>query len=92
MILKPILTEKGTTLATHGKYSFWVPVGFNKFQIAKLIEEAFDVNVTSVKSINYKARIKTNMQRKRVQIKAAKKAIVTLADKQKIDVFGESKK
>lgn len=91
MKLKPILTEKGTQLASKGKYSFWVPVNLRKPQIAILIEEVFGVNVTSIKTANYKARTKTNLQRRKVHVKAAKKAVVTLAEKQKIDVFEESK-
>lgn len=91
MKIKPIVTEKGTQLASKGKYSFWVSAKLTKPQISNLIEEAFGVDVTSIKTMNYRGRIKANLQRRQVRIKAAKKAIVTLAEKQHIDVFGEQK-
>ena len=91
MKIKPILTEKGLELAKSGKYCFWVPSGLTRHKIAKLIEESFGVDVTSTRTMNYRARVKTNMQRRKIRIKAAKKAIVTLKEKQKIDVFLSAK-
>ena len=79
-------------LAKEGKYTFRVGRRLNKFQIRKLIEEVFDVHVTGVWTIRVPGEIKrTPRGRKRI-VQPTKKAIVTLAEKEKIDLFEESKK
>ena len=88
---EPIITEKSLELAKEGKYTFRVDRGLNKHQIKKLVETVFGVNVVKVRTINQKGEIKRVRGRKRV-IKPIKKAIVSLAKKEKIDLFEESKK
>lgn len=90
--IKPILTEKSLNDAEVGKYTFWVPVNLTKYQIKKTISEIFAVNPTKVRTINYKKRSKKNIQGKIVNIKARKKAIVTLVGKEKIELFGSTGK
>ena len=54
------------------------------------MSKAFGVKVVKVRTINYRSITKTNlMRRKKMSITGKKKAIVTLAGKDKIDVFGE---
>lgn len=90
-MLEPIITEKSTKLAEDGKYTFRVEFGLNKFQIKKLIEEVFGVHVTSVRTAKIAGEKKrTILGRKRI-IKPSQKAIVTLKEKEKIDLF-ETKK
>lgn len=89
MKLKPVLTEKSLKDAKEGKYTFWVGRELRKPQIRKTLSEVFGVHVTSVKTINYKARKKTNFLRKKVTMRARKKAFVTLAEKEKIAIFDE---
>jgi large subunit ribosomal protein L23 len=92
MKLEPVITEKSLNLAKEGKYTFRVARNTTKHQVKKLIEDAFGVNVTSVKTIKEAGENrKTLMGRKRV-ITSGKKSIVTLKEKQKIDLFEESKK
>lgn len=87
MRLEPILTEKSMEGATKGNYTFWVDRRLNKYQIKKLISEVFGVTVVNVRTLNVAGEIKkTNMGKKRV-IKPRKKAIVTLKEKEKIDLF-----
>lgn len=74
-MIKPILTEKSLKLAKSGVYSFWLEPGIRKPEIKKLIGKIFDVHVVKVKTANFKDRIKR------------KKAYVTLAEKEKIDIF-----
>ena len=92
MKLIPVLTEKSMKLVKSRGYTFWVPVNLNKFEIKKIIEETFGVNVISTKTINYKGRVKKNNRGKVKKIKAIKKAIVFLKEKEKIDLFEEEKK
>lgn len=86
-MIKPILTEKSLNLAKTGRYSFWVGKELIKTQIRKMIESLFGVHVTSIKTINYKGRTKTNLKRMKIKIAARKKAMVTLKEGEKIDLF-----
>jgi len=90
----PILTEKSLQLAKQGKYSFWVGKNLNKKEIKKLISEIFTVNVISVRTMNYKGGIKTNLKRRKITVPSRKKAIVVLKEGEKIALFEtkESKK
>ena len=92
MKLMPVVTEKSLKDAKAGRYTFTVLPGFNKDEIRKAVEEMFKVHVTGVATINSKGGTKRNA-RGRIQSKAAsKKAIVTLAKDEKIDLFEEKKK
>ena len=92
MKLEPVITEKSTRLAEEGKYTFRVNIGLNKFKIKKIIEEVFGVHVTSVKTIKERGETKKNFRGRIRVIKPQKKAIVTLGEKEKIDLFETKKK
>lgn len=87
IILRPIITEKSMLLAEQeNKYTFSVDKRANKIQIAKAIEELFNVKVVKVN------KIKSLPKKKRVGqytgFKAAiTKAIVTLDKGSKIEIF-----
>lgn len=87
MKITPILTEKSLSLVKAGWYSFWVPVGFNKSKIKKAIGEAFAVHVKKTRAINYKKRIIKNSRGRLVTEQARKKAMVALAEGEKIEAF-----
>lgn len=90
-MLKPVLTEKSLEEAKKGNYTFWVEKNINKHQIRKLVGDVFEVKVLKVRTINVPGETKkTVMGRKRI-IKSRKKAIVTLGEKDKIDLFEEKK-
>src|SRR3989344_9636844 len=92
MKLEPIITEKSLKLASGGRYSFRVARTVNKRQIKRLIEEAFDVHVVSVKTIKEKGEVKKTFRGRKKIIMPSKKAIVKLKDKEKIDLFDQGKK
>lgn len=93
MKIRPVLTEKSMTDAKNGKYTFMVPVDFNKFQIRELIGIAFKVKVKDVRTQSRKASVKTTLSRSKVKVKATKKATVKLSGKETIDIFDtETKK
>jgi len=83
----PILTEKSLQLAKQGKYSFWVGRNLVKKEIKKLIGEIFAVHIVSVRTMNYKGGVKTNLKRRKITIRARKKAIVVLKEGEKIALF-----
>lgn len=90
MILKrPILTEKTYKLAQNkNQYTFEVNGDASKNQIAKAIEGKFDVDVLKVRIVNQLGKIKRfGATRKPGRRSSYKKAIVTLKEKQSIDLF-----
>jgi len=91
IILKPIITEKMTQLAEKkGQYGFIVAKNATKFQIKNAIEKIYDVKVDSVNTYNYVGKIKMRSTKKGIsvgRVNRAKKAIVSLKEGYKIDVF-----
>ncbi|WP_293902328.1 50S ribosomal protein L23 [Phenylobacterium sp.] len=84
-ILSPVITEKATLLSEQNKVVFRVAGDASKDEIAAAVEALFKVNVTKVNTINVKGKTKRfrGIKGKRADIK---KAIVTLADGQSIDI------
>jgi len=91
IIQKPIITEKGAQLKeASNKYVFKVHPKANKRQIKQAIEKLFSVNVINIKTAIYKGKRSTVMNRagRFSGMKPTwKKAIVTLADGETIDIF-----
>ena len=86
ILVRPLITEKTMKLVEEGKYTFEVKQGSNKVEVKKAVEELFKVEVTAVNRMN------TLRKRRRVGKyeglrPAVQKAIVTLAEGQKLDVF-----
>ncbi|MEM9546682.1 MAG: 50S ribosomal protein L23 [Bacteroidota bacterium] len=94
ILIKPIISEKSEILsASHGQYSFVVNKNANKIEIRKAVQEMYpDVTIESVNTINMPAKAKTRNTRSGIlkgRISSYKKAIVTLAEGDEIDFFGE---
>ncbi|MDI6765741.1 MAG: 50S ribosomal protein L23 [Bacteroidota bacterium] len=90
IIYRPIVTEKISNLQDKGVYAFEVKLNANKIEIAKAIENKFKVTVTKVRTMNFKGKSKTQMTRRgRFEGKTShfKKAVVTLKEGDKIDLF-----
>ena len=73
-------------LVEEGKYTFEVKQGSNKVEVKKAVEELFKVEVTAVNMMNT-LRKKRRVGKYEGVRPAVQKAIVTLADGQKLDVF-----
>ena len=87
VILKPIVTEKTMRLLDDNRYTFLVHPEANKTEIKVAIEKIFDVKVTSVNTMNRQG--KTRRTRFGTGKRAdTKRAIVSLAEGQSIDIFG----
>ena len=84
-IVQPWITEKSTLLSEENKIVFKVAIDATKPQIQEAIEKLFDVKVMSVNTIKVKGKTKRfrGILGRRNDFK---KAIVTLADGQFIDV------
>ena len=86
-ILRPIITEKATMANENGQITFAVSITATKPEIKAAVEMLFDVKVTAVNTILQKG--KTKIWRGRPGRRSdTKKAMVTLAEGQTIDLMG----
>jgi len=86
IIKRPIITEKSYKLMEENKYTFEVDRKSNKTEVKLAIQEMFDVAVEKVNIINVKPK-KRRVGRYTGFTRNKKKAIVTLAEGQKIADF-----
>jgi large subunit ribosomal protein L23 len=86
LLRRPIVTEKYTASQDVGKYAFEVAPSANKKQIAEAVEYAFRVTVVSVNTMNVSGKMK-RLGTRSFKAKNWKKAIVTLRQGDRIDVF-----
>lgn len=86
IVKRPIVTEKTTKLAEENKYTFVVDKNANKIQIKEAIEAIFDVKVKKVNVMNGKPKPKRVGQYQGFKA-AITKAIITLEDGFKIDIY-----
>jgi large subunit ribosomal protein L23 len=84
-ILAPVITEKATMLSEHNKVVFKVAAESTKDDIAAAVEELFKVKVIKVNTMITKGKTKffRGIKGRRSDVK---KAIVTLAEGQSIDI------
>ncbi|MBT4019729.1 MAG: 50S ribosomal protein L23 [Alphaproteobacteria bacterium] len=85
IIRGPVITEKSTLGSEHGQVTFKVAMDATKPEIKAAVEGLFDVKVNAVNTLRQAGKIKRFRGRlgRRVE---TKKAMVTLADGQSIDV------
>ena len=87
ILLKPVISEKSYRLVDDGKYTFLVAPGANKTQIRQAVEEIFHVRVTGVNTLNRPGKRRRTRFGWGTRVNT-KRAIVSLADGDRIDVFG----
>ena len=85
IVRRVLQTEKGTRIAAHGQYIVQVALDANKHEIREAVQELFNVTVTDVNTQRQHGkwrRISARWGRR----PDWKKAVVTLAKGQKIEV------
>jgi large subunit ribosomal protein L23 len=87
VLLAPVVSEKSYGLLDENKYTFLVHPQANKTEIKIAVEKVFGVKVTSVNTVNRPGK------RKRTRFglgkrKDTKRAIVSVASGDRIDIFG----
>ncbi|MCY3505391.1 MAG: 50S ribosomal protein L23 [Chloroflexi bacterium] len=86
ILLRPLITEKSTSLAGQDKYVFEVDLRANKPQIREAVELAFDVTVRNVNTMVVKGKNR-RFGRNVTKQPDWKKAIVTLQPGDTIELF-----
>ena len=87
VIKRPLITEQGASMREmHNQYYFEVAPEANKQEIRQAVEHFFGVKVTQVRTMNCRGKIK-RMGRFSGKRADWKKAIVTLAKDDSIDIF-----
>src|ERR1700748_2939662 len=91
VLIRPVITEKvNSQMEKSGRYTFQVGKAANKLEIKKAVEEFYGVKVTEVRTNVVPAKRKTRFT-KAVFLEGRKpsykKAIVTLAKGDSIDLF-----
>jgi large subunit ribosomal protein L23 len=87
ILIAPVVSEKSYGLLDQNKYTFIVDPSANKTEIKIAVEKVFNVKVVSVNTLNREGK----SLRTRFGVgkrKDTKRAIVTVAAGQRIDIFG----
>jgi large subunit ribosomal protein L23 len=87
ILKRPVISEKSYGLLDENKYTFLVRPDANKTQIKIAVEQVFWVKVTGVNTLNRQGK------RRRTRVgfgkrPDTKRAVVSVADGQRIDIFG----
>ena len=86
IIVRPLITEKNTILMEENKYTFEVLREASKPEIKRAVESIFNVSVAKVHTMNVRGKLKRR-GREVGYTREWKKAIVTLAPGDRIDLF-----
>ncbi len=87
ILIAPVISEKSYGLLDENKYTFLVRPDANKTQIKIAVEQVFGVKVTGVNTLNRQGK------RRRTRVgfgkrPDTKRAVVSVVDGQRIDIFG----
>lgn len=89
VIIRPVVSEKSYAAYDANVYTFVVAPDANKVEIRQAIESIFDVRVTNVNTLNRNGKRKRNRRTGTFGKRAdTKRAIVTLAEGDRIEIFG----
>ena len=89
VLLAPVVSEKSYGLLDANKYTFLVHPDANKTEIKIAVEKVFKVSVTGVNTIN-RAGKKRRTRYGTGRRPDTKRAIVTVADGDRIDLFAQA--
>lgn len=86
VLIAPVVSEKSYSLLDENKYTFLVDPNANKTEIKLAVQAIFKVKVTNVNTLNRSGKVRRTRYGtgKRPD---TKRAIVTVADGERIDIF-----
>jgi large subunit ribosomal protein L23 len=90
VLRRPLVTEKSSRQSSKlGQYAFEVAPGATRTMVKDAVETLFDVNVTSVNILNTPSKRGRRARSRRLLVRKTgfKKAIVTLAEGQTLEIF-----
>jgi len=88
VLIRPIISEKSYGLMEHGAYVFVVDPSASKVEIRNAVEEAFEVRVRSVNTMNRQGKRKRNRKSGGFGTRpSTKRAIVRLVGTDRIELF-----
>jgi large subunit ribosomal protein L23 len=95
ILIKPVISEKSYSLIDEGKYTFEVAPHANKTEIKIAVQQVFGVKVLSVNTLNRPGKRKRMVFGRNGHTttifghrKETKRAVVTLAQGERIEIFG----
>lgn len=88
ILLKPLVSEKATAAKEEAnQVVFFVHPKANKIEVAQAVEKAYGVRVAAVNMVRRAPRARTKFGKVTGRISGHKKAYVTLAQGEKIEIF-----
>jgi large subunit ribosomal protein L23 len=89
IIVRPVVSEKSYASFDANVYTFIVASDANKIEIRKAVEAIFNVRVTNVNTINRKGKRKRSRRTGTWSSRPdERRALVSLADGDRIEIFG----
>lgn len=88
VLIRPVVSEKSYALQEQGVYTFIVHPDATKPEIHDAVESSFGVKVRSVNTLNRRGKVRVNRRNNRRGSRPdTKRAIVTLAEGESIEIF-----
>ena len=87
ILIRPVISEKSVAQTERNNYTFAVARDANKFQIKAAVEAEFKVDVLGVRVLSVKPKEKRRGRRTPGMTAGWRKAVVTIAAGQKIELF-----
>lgn len=88
VLIRPVVSEKSYGLMEGNVYVFVVDPSATKIDIRQAVEQVFNVRVTNVNTLNRKGKARRNRRSNTIGHRSdTKRAIVTLAEGDSIDLF-----
>ena len=87
VLLRPVVSEKSVAQIERNNYTFAVRQDANKFQIKAAVEAEFKVTVLGVRVLTVHPKEKSRGRRTKGMVSGWRKAVVTIADGDKIELF-----
>lgn len=90
VLIRPLVTEKFSSMNEHGKYGFIVDKKANKVQIKQEVEKTYGVTVEAVNTMVQPGRSKSRYTKSGIisgRTPSYKKAVVRVADGDLIDFY-----
>jgi large subunit ribosomal protein L23 len=87
VIIRPVVSEKSYSGLDRNTYTFVVAPSANKTEIKEAVQSIWEVRVISVNTINRRGKVKRDRFGRRGQRPDQKRAVVTLAEGDSIELF-----